>query len=463
MRAAPDPCARWRDAAAEMALVGHVLRAPDDADVCLGLASAADFDGLAPSLAWGAIGAVRAKRGLASELAVTSVLRHLGHLETVGAPGAFAEWRLYGAGVRDPEQAARIVARNAMARRVLGAAQTILAEPAPDPEGLAARAMALLGEASLLHGADEGVAMADAVAEFYDDLARRCERGERRGVLSGIAALDELLQGMEEGGLNIIAARPAGGKTSLALDIAANVAAAYPGEVLFWSLEMKRIQLTTRAMARAAAVNARAYRTAKVTPDEWARTVAAANRLGAARMRIYDGPGWSARRVRTELIRATARAPKDAKPTLGVIDYLQYMDHAPRPRENLTDAIERTTRELVDASKTTGVPLVVLCQLNRGNEKAEREPRPSDLKSSGAIEQDAGTITLLHKEQPGDQRVKVIVGKNRFDAPGEFWLGFDGATTSFGADKKPPAGAAAGPPPANDDWHDGGDGDDGNF
>lgn len=258
--------------------------------------------------------------------------------------------------------------------------------------------------------------------------------GTTAGATTGFIDLDRCLAGLHPSDLLILAARPAMGKTALALNIAQNVAMIEHLPIGLFSLEMSRGQLVTRMMCCEALVDAGRVRTGQLETEDWERLAQADDRLRQARVFIDDTPGLSIGDLRTR-----ARRLKAEHDDLGliVVDYLQLMkgDDPRAPREQQISSISRGLKGL---AKDLDCPVLALSQLNRGVEsRADKRPLVSDLRESGAIEQDADIIMFIYRDdyynpESADKGLaEVIVAKQRNGPTGTIKLAFQGQYARF--------------------------------
>jgi replicative DNA helicase len=257
-------------------------------------------------------------------------------------------------------------------------------------------------------------------------------------VPTGFIALDEKTTGMQPEDLIVIAGRPSMGKTALALNIAEHVAldprVALP--VVVFSMEMSGTQLSQRMLGGMARVDAQKLRTANLNDEEWSSLTEAMGKLHAAPIHIDDGAALTALEVR-----ARARRIKRQHGKLGlvVVDYLQLMASKSQG-ENRATEISEISRSLKALAKELECPVIALSQLSRKvEERHGRRPMMSDLRESGAIEQDADTILFLYREEVYDQDcaeewkgvAELIIGKQRNGPIGKVMLTFLGRYTRF--------------------------------
>jgi replicative DNA helicase len=259
------------------------------------------------------------------------------------------------------------------------------------------------------------------------------------GVSSGFADLDELTSGFQKSDLIIVAARPSMGKTAFTLNVAQNAAIRSKQPVAFFSLEMSSQSLVMRMLCAEGRIDQGNMRKGRMRDDEFARLATAAGYLNTAPIFIDDTPGISVLEMR-----AKARRLKADRPDLGmiVVDYLQLMT-GHRNTENRQQEVSEISRGLKALAKELDVPVVALSQLSRAVEqRPDKRPLMSDLRESGAIEQDADLIMFLYRPEyyfgPVDKEgnnieglAEVIVGKQRNGSTGTVRLAFRKEFTLF--------------------------------
>jgi len=267
--------------------------------------------------------------------------------------------------------------------------------------------------------------------ERLDELSKF--QGKLRGVPTGFTELDKILGGLQKSDLIILAARPSMGKTSLALDIARNVAVLSNQSVGLFSLEMSKDQLADRLLASLANINLWNFRNGRLTQDDYSRVQHAMGSLSEAPLYIDDAGS-----VNILQMRAMARRLQANKGlSLIIIDYLQLMD----PMNKFQSAVQQVTensRALKMLAKELNVPVLVLSQLSRAVEaRVPQIPRLADLRESGAIEQDADVVMMIYREDKYNENslnkniAKVLIEKHRNGPTGGLDLYFDENRASF--------------------------------
>lgn len=276
------------------------------------------------------------------------------------------------------------------------------------------------------------------VFERIDHLYHRDNPSDVTGVPTGFTDLDKMTAGLQPGELVVIAGRPSMGKTALALNIAEHVAVDNGLPVAVFSMEMSGTQLAMRLLGSISKVDQHKMRTGRLNDEEWSKLSEAIGKLHDTPIYIDESGALNALEVR-----ARARRLKRQFSKLGliVIDYLQLMSSSnPKAGENRATEISEISRSLKAMAKELDVPVIALSQLNRAvDQRPDRRPVMSDLRESGAIEQDADVIMFIYREVvykpdlPEEQRgvAEVIVGKQRNGPIGTVRLTFRGQHTRF--------------------------------
>jgi len=254
------------------------------------------------------------------------------------------------------------------------------------------------------------------------------------GVSTGFNDFDARTSGLQKSDLIIVAGRPSMGKTTFAMNIAENVAIGSGMPVAIFSMEMPGEALTMRMISSLGRINQQAVRSGKLEDDDWPRVTSAVSILSQAKMFIDDTPALTPTEVRARC----RRLMKDhGQLGLVVLDYLQLMQ-APEAGENRTNEISAISRGLKALAKELEVPVIALSQLNRSLEqRPNKRPVMSDLRESGAIEQDADLIAFIYRDEvynedsPDKGKAEVIIGKQRNGPIGTVNLTFQGQFTRF--------------------------------
>ena len=273
------------------------------------------------------------------------------------------------------------------------------------------------------------------VVERIQELHDRDNPSDITGVPSGYHDLDARTSGLQPGDLLIVAGRPSMGKTSLALNIAEYVAIEVGLPVAIFSMEMSGAQLAMRMLSSVGRLDAHKVRTGRLDDDEWSRLSFALGKMHEAPLFIDEAAALNPIDLRA---RARRLSRQCGKLGLIVIDYLQLMSAASGSGENRATELSEISRSLKSLAKELNVPVIALSQLNRSLEqRPNKRPVMSDLRESGAIEQDADVILFIyrdevyHPDSPDKGSAEVIIGKQRNGPIGTVRLAFLGEYTRF--------------------------------
>ena len=260
------------------------------------------------------------------------------------------------------------------------------------------------------------------------------QEGNITGASSGFTDFDELTSGLQPADLIIIAGRPSMGKTTIAMNIAENVAIKGDSPVAVFSMEMPGDSLAMRMMSSLGRIDQNKVRTGNLEDDEWPRLTSAINLLADTQLFIDDTPALTPTEVRARARRLTR---EHGQLGLIVLDYLQLMQ-SPSSGENRVQQISDISRGLKALAKELNVPVIALSQLNRNLEqRPNKRPVMSDLRESGAIEQDADLIVFVYRDEvynedsPDKGTAEIIIGKQRNGPLGTVRLTFLGQYTKF--------------------------------
>lgn len=271
----------------------------------------------------------------------------------------------------------------------------------------------------------------DALIQVYDRLTKLSQDPEAlRGTPTGYTALDNVIVGMQEADLVLIGARPGMGKTSFAMNMATEAAIRTKKTVCVFSLEMSAEQLANRMLSSEAQIDSYKMRSGTLSAEDWNAIAYASSRLSETEILIDDTPGVTVTAMKSKLRRVKNLG-------LVVVDYLQLMQ-GDRHNDNRVQEVGDISRGLKLLAKELAVPVICCAQLSRGPEnRPDKRPMLSDLRDSGAIEQDADIVMFLYrdeyyKDETTDQSVaEVIVAKNRHGSLDKVKLGWIGRFTKF--------------------------------
>src|SRR5579875_686496 len=283
-------------------------------------------------------------------------------------------------------------------------------------------------------GRKQVVPMREALSEAVRQLADRyANRGQLTGLTTGFADLDNLTSGLQRGDLVIVAGRPSMGKTAFALNVAEAVALRAKLPVLIFSMEMSASQLAFRLISSLGRINQKDLRSGELAEEEWPRVTQASSLLSESKIFIDDTPALSPGELRSR----ARRMMREHGLGLVVIDYLQLMQ-VPGNKENRATEISEISRNLKAMAKELDVPVIALSQLNRALEQRnDKRPVMSDLRESGAIEQDADLILFIYRDEVYNKEsnhkgiAEIIIGKQRNGPIDTIKLTFLGQYTKF--------------------------------
>jgi replicative DNA helicase len=281
---------------------------------------------------------------------------------------------------------------------------------------------------------EDYVPLTDAIGTAIDEIeAAKGRDGQMTGVPTGFAGLDSLTNGFHPGQLIIVAARPALGKSTLALDFCRAASVKYNQTAAFFSLEMGRAEIAMRLLSAESSVPLQNMRKGTVDSRDWTTIAQTRGRINDAPFFIDDSPNMTLVEIRAKC----RRLKQQHNLKLVVIDYLQLMTSGKRV-ESRQQEVSEFSRALKLMAKELQVPVIALSQLNRGPEqRADKKPQISDLRESGSIEQDADMVILLHREaayekdNPRQGEADFIVAKHRNGPTDTITVAFHGMFSRF--------------------------------
>jgi replicative DNA helicase len=424
---------------AEQSVLGAILI---DADAIMKVADflkPADFYRAQHADVYEAMLALHGQREPIDLITLADELTRRERLDTVGGPSYLTTLMDSVPTAVHVEHYGRIVERKAILRNLIGAAGRIAAvgyEESNDAEVAIDRAESILFEISQRRTEGGFESLATLLGQAYDRLEYLHEhRGQILGVPTGLAHIDALLGGLQPSDLVILAARPSVGKTSMALNIAQHAAVHEAKKVAVFSLEMSREQLALRLLSAETGINPRPLQTGFVDETDWSKIATVMNDMASAPLWIDDSPALSVMELRTKARRLEA---EQHGLDLIIVDYLQLMQAATVSRDaNRVQEVSEISRGLKQLARELKVPVLALSQLSRGVEqRGTAEPRLSDLRESGSIEQDADVVIFLYREAEQNteaevELIKVKVAKHRNGPIGEVPVQFRKANTRF--------------------------------
>ena len=359
-------------------------------------------------------------------------------LDEVGGPAHITELANSIPTAANIDHYTKIVREKHLLRSLITTATRIASEsyePSTEVEELLDRAEKMIFDITSHHNREARVSeMKDVVKESIDTIDKLYQRKENiTGIPTGFHDFDVKTAGLQKSDLIILAGRPSMGKSALAISIMEYAAVVEKVPCAFFSLEMSRDQLAQRMLCSIAGVNAHKVRTGFFSQTDWPKLVAAAGKLSESPIFIDDTPGISALELRAKARRLKAK--HDIQ--LMVVDYLQLMRGAPRS-ENRQQEISEISRSMKALARELDIPVIGISQLSRAVEqRADHRPMLSDLRESGAIEQDADVVVLLLREEyynPTEENkgiAEAIIAKQRHGPVGTVRLAFLPEYTRF--------------------------------
>ncbi len=423
---------------AEEAILGAILKNPVCFNKVADMLNTNSFYKPAHKVIYEAVVELFNKNQAIDIVTVSERLNEKDKLEQVGGRAYINDLVLNVTTTANIEYYAKIVQEKAIKRELINAGSEIV-EMAYDntpTEATLDNAEKLIFNIAQQKTSSDLVSVKDLVLTSYEQISYRYEhRDELTGVPSGFYDLDNMTSGLQKSDLIILAARPSMGKTALALNIAQNVALKAKKTVAIFSLEMSKEQLVQRMLCSEAEVDTHKLKTGNMQASDWEKLTTAMNHFADAPLFIDDKPGATVMEVRAKC-RRLAMEQKDIG--LVVIDYLQLME-ASGSKEDRTQQISGISRGLKGLARELNVPVIALSQLSRAVEsRPDKRPMMSDLRESGAIEQDADIIMFIYRDEYYNKentenrgKAEVIVAKHRNGAVGSIDLLFQGSITKF--------------------------------
>jgi replicative DNA helicase len=423
---------------AEESLLGAMLLSRTAIDVASELVSPDDFYRPAHGHIYDAITSLSSRGEPVDPVTVAEELRRADLLDMIGGPGTLLALQAGTPATSSAGRYAKIIEEHALLRGLIGVAGEISEIGYSLPEDVSKaidQAESMVFEVAQHRQTDSMSRLHDLLDQTLDSLEALYERGDAiTGTPTGYVDFDELTAGLQPNALVVVGARPGMGKTSFALGMASHAALEAHKPVLFFSLEMSRVELSQRLLCSEARVDSTKVRNGRLTDDDWRRISHAIGRLGDAQLWIDDNP-----HVTVMEIRSKARRLQSKVGQLGmiVVDYIQLMTGNSRAENRQTEVAE-ISRGLKILARELQCPVVALAQLNRGLEqRADKRPMLADLRESGSIEQDADVVMFVYRDEiydrdsPDKGTAEIIVSKHRSGPTGVCRLVFLDYCTLF--------------------------------
>ena len=426
---------------AEKALIGSVFLRPEVIYEVMDLISPVSFYADKHARIFEVMLDLMNKREPIDLIAVSSKLEDRGYLESIGGRQYLGEIAQGVPTAANARHYAEIVQKKHLMRLLIEAADHVTRlgfDESADLESLLDEAEKRVFDVTQKYSLNQNFKdLKPLLHEAYERLeALSNSPHEVRGVPTGFPGLDNLLAGFQPSDLIILAARPSVGKTALALDIARRTAIEHGTPVGIFSLEMSSHQLVDRVMAAQSRLDSWMLRRGKIKGDQFIALRNALDELSRAPIFIDDQPGNTIMRMRS----AARKLKMEKGLKLLIVDYLQLMVPSnSRAADSLVQQVTEISRSLKHLARELNIPILALSQLSRDVEKRGGEPRLSDLRDSGSIEQDADIVMFIHGEDKKDEaghrpqmsEKKIIIAKHRNGPVGSILMQFDNQKTTF--------------------------------
>ncbi len=426
---------------AEQAVLGGLMLAPEAYDRINDKLTDNDFYRRDHQLIYRAISELAERNRPYDAVTLGEWFESQGHLEQVAGGAYLVELASSTPSAANIVAYAEIVRDKAVMRQLIDVGTGIVND-AFLPEGRESAELLAVAEQKVFAIAEAGargrtdfVGMNSALKDAFEVLQHRFENGGNvTGLPTGYTDFDQMTAGLQPTDLIILAARPAMGKTTFALNIAEFAAIKSKKAVAVFSMEMSAAQLALRLISSNGRINATRLRTGQLEDEDWSRVTSAIRMLKETKIFIDDTPGLSPEVLRSK----SRRLKREHDLGLVVIDYLQLMS-VPGNSENRATEISEISRSLKGLAKELNVPVIALSQLNRSLEtRTDKRPVMADLRESGAIEQDADMIVFIYRDDyynkensPDKGLAEIIIGKQRSGPTGSCKLKFFGEYTRF--------------------------------
>ena len=370
-------------------------------------------------------------------IAVTDELNKHGNLLKAGGSDYLHSLASYVPTAANAGYYAKIVGDKAILRRLIDAG-TRIAQSGYDSQGevedLVNQAQAEVYKVASQSSREDYVGLSESLqAAIHEIEVAQNRGGEMTGISTGFTDLDSYTHGLHPGQLVIVAARPAVGKSTFALDIARNAAVKQNKATIFFSLEMGRAEIAMRMLSAESSIYLQSMRKGTISEGDWTKLAAVRGKINDAPLYIDDSPNMSLVEIRAKCRRLAQQV--DLK--MVVIDYIQLMSSGKKV-ESRQQEVSEFSRALKLLAKELGIPVVALSQLNRQAEQAkDKRPELSHLRESGSLEQDADVVVLLHREgiyerdHPRAGEADLILAKQRNGPTGTVVVAFHGQYSRF--------------------------------
>lgn len=424
---------------AEMSVLGGMMLSKDAIADVIEILRATDFYRPAHASVYDVVVELFGRGDPADAVTVGAELKRKGELERIGGlpylhtlvatvPTA-ANAAYYATIVREQAQLRSLVE---VGTRI---AQLGYTTDGADVEGLINLAQSEVFAVSEQRNSTDYVTLEQVVPDLYEELERNANRdGGLDGVPTGFSELDAKLNGLRAGQMIIIAARPGGGKSTLAMDICRSCAVHNNKAAAYFSLEMNRTELSMRLLAAESRVFLDRMIKGELETRDWQEIARTLDKISQAPLIVDDSPNMTMGEIRAK----SRRMKQQFDIQLIVIDYLQLLTSGGKSIESRQQEVSEFSRSIKLLAKELEIPIVAVAQLNRDSEKRnDKRPQVADLRESGSLEQDADVVLLIHREDMFNENTEkqgmadIIIGKQRSGPTGIVELAFQGHFSRF--------------------------------
>lgn len=422
---------------AEQSVLGGMLLSQEAVADVLEVVTGADFYTPKHELIFNSIVTLFGRGEPTDVIAVTDHLNKQGNLLKAGGADYLHSLTSFVPTAANASYYGKIVADKAILRRLIEAGTRIAQagyESQGEVEELVNQAQSEIFSVANLSAREDYVGLSDSLEVAIRDIELAQNRGgEMTGIPTGFSNLDAFTHGLHPGQLVIVAARPAVGKSTFALDLARHASVKRNQATIFFSLEMGRSEIAMRMLSAQSSIYLQSMRKGTLTEGDWAKLAAVRGEINDAPLYIDDSPNMSLVEIRAKCRRLAQQV--DLK--MVVIDYIQLMSSGKKV-ESRQQEVSEFSRALKLLAKELNIPVVALSQLNRQAEQTkDKKPELSHLRESGSLEQDADVVILLHREgifekdHPRAGEADLILAKQRNGPTGTVTVAFQGQYSRF--------------------------------
>lgn len=424
---------------AEMSVLGGMMLSKDAIADVIEILRSADFYRPAHASVYEVVIELFGRGEPADAVTVGAELKKKGELERIGGLPYLHTLVATVPTAANAAYYARIVREQAQLRSLVEAGTRIVqlgyTTDGADVEGLINLAQSEVFAISEQRQTTDYTTLEEIVPDLYEELERNANRdGGLDGVPTGFAELDAKLNGLRAGQMIIIAARPGGGKSTLAMDICRSCAVHNNKAAAYFSLEMNRTELSMRLLAAESRVFLDRMIKGELESRDWQEIARTLDKISQAPLIVDDSPNMTMGEIRAK----SRRMKQQFDIQLIVIDYLQLLTSGGKSVESRQQEVSEFSRSIKLLAKELEIPIVAVAQLNRDSEKRnDKRPQVADLRESGSLEQDADVVLLIHREDMFNETTEkqgmadIIIGKQRSGPTGIVELAFQGHFSRF--------------------------------